>query len=148
MRYVAVVGSGECSPEIGSLAYEVGKELARRKAVVLCGGRGGVMAEVARGVREEGGLVIGILPGTSRSEGNPYLSFSLPTGLGEARNAVIACAADVLIAVGGGYGTLSEVALALKRGKKVIGLAFSFPGIPGVIPASSPSEAVDLALSP
>ncbi|MGO0122074.1 TIGR00725 family protein [Desulfothermobacter acidiphilus] len=148
MRYVAVVGSGECSEELARLAYEVGSGLARRGVVVICGGRGGVMAAAARGVQETGGVVIGLLPGTSRAEGNPYLTFSLPTGLGEARNAVIACAAEALIAVGGGYGTLSEVALALKRGKRVVGLAFSFPQLPGIITAATPEEAVEKALSP
>ncbi|MDI6631884.1 MAG: TIGR00725 family protein [Thermoanaerobacteraceae bacterium] len=144
--YVAVVGSAACSAELEALAYDVGRELARRKAVVLCGGRGGVMAAAARGVREGGGLAIGILPGSSRREANPYLSIALATDLGDARNAVIACAADAVIAVGGGYGTLSEVALALKKGKPVVALAFSFPEVRGIHRVKTPLEAVEVAL--
>lgn len=145
--YVAVVGSASCTPEVAELAYQVGFELARRNAVLLCGGREGVMAAAARGARDGGGLAVGILPGTDRSEGNLHLDIALPTGLGDARNAVIACAADAVIAVSGGYGTLSEVALALKKGKTVITLSFAFPEIPGVYPAETPFEAVELALN-
>jgi len=145
VSYIAVVGSTACPPEIETLAYSVGYELARRKAILLCGGRGGVMAAAARGAREGGGITVGILPGANRSEANPYLSIALPTGLGDARNAVIACAADAVIAIGGGYRTLSEVALALKKGKTVIALAFSFPEVPGIYPAKTPLEAVKMA---
>ncbi|HIE13117.1 MAG TPA: TIGR00725 family protein [Desulfotomaculum sp.] len=145
--YVAVVGSAACTPEISELAYRVGFEIAKRNAILLCGGRQGVMADAARGARDGGGIAVGILPGTSRSEANPYLGIALPTGLGDARNAVIACAADAVIAVSGGYGTLSEVALALKKGKPVVVLAFTFPQIPGVYPAKTPREAVELAIS-
>ncbi|MBO8127679.1 MAG: TIGR00725 family protein [Peptococcaceae bacterium] len=122
MYYIGVIGAAECSEEIARVAYEVGRGIAARGAVLICGGRGGVMEAAARGAREAGGVVIGILPGRDRSEGNPYLSFSIATGLGEARNAVIARACDALIAVSGGYGTLSEIGLALKMGKPVVGL--------------------------
>uniref|UniRef100_A0A7C1JN52 TIGR00725 family protein n=1 Tax=Ammonifex degensii TaxID=42838 RepID=A0A7C1JN52_9THEO len=144
--YIAVVGAASCTPEEETLAYHVGYEVARRGAILLCGGRGGVMAAAARGARDGGGLAVGILPGNDRSAANPYLHVALATGLGDARNAVIACAADAMIAVGGGYGTLSEVALALKKGKPVVGLAFSFPEIRGVQMAENPQAAVELAL--
>lgn len=120
--YIGVIGAGECTPEEAALAEEVGREIACRKAVLICGGRRGVMEAAAKGARQAGGLVIGILSGVSRREGNPYLTVALPTGLGDARNAVIACASDALIAISGGYGTLSEIGLALKMGKPVIGL--------------------------
>lgn len=108
------------------------------------------MEAASRGARQAGGLVVGILPGRHRKEGNPYLTVALPTGLGDARNAVIVCAADALIAIGGGYGTLSEIGLALKMGKPVIGLAtwkLERPGVSGgVRPASNAREAVELAI--
>lgn len=129
------------------MAYQVGLEIAKRNAILLCGGREGVMAAAARGARDGGGIAVGILPGTDRSEANPHLSIALPTGLGDARNAVIACAADAVVAVSGGYGTLSEVALALKKRKPVVVLAFNFPKIHGVYPAKTPYEAVELAIN-
>ncbi|HAU32642.1 MAG: hypothetical protein XD78_1478 [Desulfotomaculum sp. 46_296] len=121
--YIGVVGAGECTEKEASLAGEVGFEIAKRGAVLICGGRGGVMEASAKGARRADGIVIGILPGRSRSESNPFLTIALPTGLGDARNAVITCAADVLIAISGGYGTLSEIGLALKMGKPVVGLS-------------------------
>jgi hypothetical protein len=96
--------------------------IAEMGAVLICGGRGGVMDAAAKGATDAGGTVIGILPGDDPSEGNPYLSFAIATGLGDARNAVIARTSDILVAVSGGYGTLSEIGLALKMGKPVIGL--------------------------
>lgn len=147
--YVGVIGAGECTPPEASLAEEVGREVARRGGVVLCGGRRGVMEAAAKGAQQAGGLVVGILPGTDRREGNPYLTVALATGLGDARNAVIACASDVLIAVAGGYGTLSEIGFALKMGRPVVGLftwELSRAGRPfAVHRAESAREAVDLA---
>ncbi len=147
--YIGVIGAGECTPQEASLAEEVGREIARRGAVLICGGRRGVMEACARGAQQAGGLVVGILPGVSRREGNPYLTVALPTGLGDARNAVIACASDVLIAISGGYGTLSEIALALKMGKPVVGLFTWELTRPGrcfaVHRAGSAAEAVELA---
>ncbi|RJX19171.1 MAG: TIGR00725 family protein [Ammonifex sp.] len=145
-RCVAVVGSAVCTEEIAKCAYDVGYELARRKAIIICGGRGGVMAAAAHGARDGGGTSVGILPGRDRNDAAPHLSVALPTGLGDARNAVIACAADAVIAIGGGFGTLSEVALALKKEKPVVGLLFSFREIAGVYQAKTPQEAVDIAL--
>ncbi|MDY6825638.1 MAG: TIGR00725 family protein [Bacillota bacterium] len=122
MVYVTVVGGALCSKEEREMARQVGSEVARRGGVVICGGGSGVMEAAAEGAAQAGGIVIGILPGSSTLEGNPHLSFAVATGLGEARNAVIARTADAMIAVGGEFGTLSEIALALKMGKPVVGL--------------------------
>ena len=122
MFYIAVVGSSQCGPALASPAEEVGAEIARRGSVLVCGGGGGVMESAARGARKQGGMVLGILPGEDPREGNSFLTLAAATGLGEARNAIIARTADALIAVGGEYGTLSEIALALKMGKPVVGL--------------------------
>lgn len=148
--YIAVIGAGECDQHTAGLAYEVGREIARRQAVLVCGGLGGVMAAAARGAAEAGGLVVGLLPGTSRAEGNPYLTVAIATGLGEARNALVVRASDAVIAIAGGYGTLAEIGLALKMGLPVIGLdtwEISRRGArdPGIILASTPAEAVELA---
>jgi uncharacterized protein (TIGR00725 family) len=127
------------------VAEEVGRLLARRGAVVVCGGLGGVMEAACRGARSEGGVAVGILPGLDRGAANPHVSVAVATGLGEARNALVVRAADALIAVGGAYGTLSEIALALKAGKPVIGLGTW--EIDGVERADEPEAAVDLALT-
>ncbi len=147
--YIGVIGAGQCDAATAALAEEVGREIAVRGGILICGGRGGVMEAAARGARAAGGLVVGILPGASRREGNPHLTVAIATGLGDARNAVIACAADALIAVAGGFGTLSEIGLALKMGRPVVGLrtwrcAGGDAGWP-VIEATTPAEAVELA---
>lgn len=121
-RYVAVCGPGDATPEEAGAAREIGRLLAEAGAVVVCGGLGGVMDAAADGARAAGGTVVGILPGKTRRGASRHLTVALPTGMGEARNALIARAADALIAVGGGFGTLSEIALALKMGKPVVGL--------------------------
>lgn len=120
--YIAVIGAAQCDPVLASLAEKVGREIAGRGGILVCGGGSGVMEAASRGAREQGGAVLGILPGKDRRSGNPHLSLAVATGLGEARNAVIARTVDVVIAVGGAYGTLSEIALALKMDKPVIGL--------------------------
>jgi uncharacterized protein (TIGR00725 family) len=139
---VAVIGPGD-EPSVA--AAEVGRLLAERGAVVVCGGRGGAMEAACRGAKDAGGLTVGILPGSDRAEANPYVDVVLPTGLGEARNALVVGAADVVIAIGGGYGTLSEIALALKARKRVIGVGTW--EIEGVTAAESPGAAVAAALS-
>jgi uncharacterized protein (TIGR00725 family) len=140
--YVAVIGPGG---EVEDAAAEVGRLVAERGAVVVCGGLGGTMEAACRGAKDAGGLTVGILPGSDRSQANPFVDVALPTGLGEARNALVVRAADVVIAVGGGYGTLSEIALALKAGKRVIGL--DTWEIEGVVPAEGPEAAVSAALT-
>jgi uncharacterized protein (TIGR00725 family) len=143
-RYVAVVGGSQPSAAHARAAEAVGEQLARAGAVVINGGGGGVMAAVSRGARRAGGLVIGILPGEERGEANEFVSVALATGLGELRNGLIVRAADVVLAVGGAYGTLSEVALALATGVPVVGLESW--GIEGVEAAVSPEAAVARAL--
>ena len=138
-----MVGAGDAGPEERESAAEVGRLLGERGAVLVCGGLGGVMEAACRGAKEGGGTTVGILPGLDRSEANPYVDVAVPTGLGEARNALVVRAADALIAVAGGYGTLSEVALALKTGKPVVGLG-SFD-LDGMVQAGSPAEAVEAA---
>ena len=118
--------------------------MARRGAVLLCGGLGGVMAAAAAGAKEAGGVSIGILPDPDRRRANPYLTYSIPTNLAHARNVLIATAADALIAVDGNYGTISEAAIALKLGKPVIALQCAWD-LPGLKPAATPQEAVALA---
>lgn len=119
---IAVVGGAACTPEEARHAEEIGRLLALANAVVLTGGRGGVMEAASRGAVQAGGLTVGILPGESESQANPWVALSIITGLGEARNAVLVRTAEAVIAVGGEYGTLSEIALALKFGRPVVGL--------------------------
>lgn len=122
----------------------MGRLLARCGAVLVSGGLGGVMEAACRGARGEGGTTVGILPGLGREAANPHLTVALATGLGEARNALVVRAADALIAVGGAYGTLSEIALALKAGKRVIGIETW--AIAGVEAVAGPAEAVEAVL--
>jgi len=143
---VAVIGGGrERSRRVLAAARAVGAEIARRNAILISGGLGGVMRSAARGAREEGGITVGLLPGEARGGENPFISIPIATGLGIARNAIIARSADALVAVGGEYGTLSEIALALQLKKTVVGLGSW--DIPGVVPAETPEEAVALALA-
>jgi uncharacterized protein (TIGR00725 family) len=143
--YVAVVGAGDASNAELEAAETVGRELARRGVVVVCGGLGGVMAAVCRGAASAGGLTVGILPGADRSAANEWVRVAIPTGLGEVRNALVVRAADAVVAVGGAYGTLSEIALALKRGIPVVGLGTW--EIDGVERVDSPADAVAAALA-
>jgi uncharacterized protein (TIGR00725 family) len=142
---VAVVGPGDAAQEEIDGAEAVGRALAGRGAVVVCGGLGGAMEAACRGAKEAGGTTVGLLPGLDRAAANPWVDVAVPTGLGEARNALVPRAADALIAVGGGYGTLSEIALALKAGKPVTGLG-SWE-IDGVRPAADAEQAVETVLS-
>lgn len=120
---ISVIGAGgDITPEETSTAIELGREIARRGAVVVCGGLGGVMSAVARGAKEEGGLTIGILPGDDPDSANPFIDLAVVTDMGFARNVIVASSGDAVIAVGGKFGTLSEIAFALIRQKPVIGL--------------------------
>ena len=140
-RIVAVCGAGDCDQAVWELAKKTGEVLAKNKMTLLCGGLGGVMTAAAQGAREAGGLTIGLLPGSDPEDANPFIDLPLATGLGSARNALIARAAQAIIALPGKSGTLSEVALGLKMGKPVIGLT-AWAEIDGVIIASRPEEAV------
>jgi len=149
---IAVVGAGQCTPQEAEIAEAVGQELARRGAILICGGRGGVMEAACRGAKASGGQTVGILPGVSRYEANPYVDVPIVTGLGEARNLIIVRSADAVIAVGGEYGTLSEIAFALKLGVPVVGLGtweLSKGGlsVDAILRAASPVEAVEQALA-
>jgi len=144
--YIGVIGAGKCGADLAEIAYEVGKEIALGGAVLVCGGKGGVMEAACRGCREAGGVSLGILPGENRQEANAYLSYALPTGMGAMRNFLVVRCSDVLISVSGKYGTLSETAIALKEGKRVIALRPPWR-CPGMEEAFSPREAVDKALN-
>jgi len=120
--YIAVVGAGSCGAEDAALAEEVGRRLAEAGATLVCGGLGGVMEAACRGSMAKGGMTVGLLPNDGRQSANPYVRVAIPTGLGEARNALVVRAADAVIATRGEFGTLSEIALALKIGKPVVGL--------------------------
>jgi uncharacterized protein (TIGR00725 family) len=122
----------------------VGRGLAERGVAVVCGGLGGVMEAACRGAKRAGGTTIGILPGSDRAAANEYVDVAIPTGLGEARNAIVVRAADALVAVGGGYGTLSEIAFALKAGRRVVGLGTW--DVDGVEAAASPAAAVEAVM--
>jgi uncharacterized protein (TIGR00725 family) len=150
--FLAIVGSAICDLETAALAEEVGREIAHLGAVLICGGRGGVMEAACRGARSAGGTTVGILPGTDRAQANPYVDIPIITGLGEARNALVVRSADAVIAVHGGYGTLSEIALALKMGRPVVGLGTWQLRPPdrtesGLVTANSPAEAVQKAIA-
>lgn len=149
--HLAVVGAGQCEPALAALAEEVGRRLAERGAVLICGGLGGVMEAACRGAKSAGGTTVGLLPSLERADANPFVDVAIPTGLGEARNALVVRAADALIAVGGEFGTLAEIALALKAGKRVVGLRtwqLARDGAPvaGIEAALDPEDAVLRAL--
>ena len=120
--YVSVIGGEHCSKEIYEMAREVGRKIAEMGAVLITGGRGGVMEAASRGAKEKGGTTIGILPSDSRQEGNKYLDYAIVTGIGYARNVLVVLNGDIIIASEGHYGTLSEIAFALEFGKPVYGL--------------------------
>jgi len=151
-KIVGVIGSTKADPDLLILAEEVGAEIAKRGAAVVCGGLSGVMEAVCKGARREGGLTIGIIPSDEKSDANPYVQIPIVTGMGMGRNVMLVKTSDVLIAVGGEFGTLSEIAHALNIGKKVIGLrtwslekARDRP-IPNLIVAGDPKEAVEIAM--
>ena len=122
----------------------MGRELGSRGVVLLCGGLGGAMEAACRGAKEAGGTTVGILPGADRADANEFVDVAIPTGLGEGRNAILVRSAEAMVAIGGGYGTLSEIALALRRGNRVVGLGTW--DIEGVEPAGSPEAAVEAVL--
>ncbi len=152
-RYVAVCGSSIGTEEELARAEEVGRLLAEARAIVLCGGLGGVMDAAAGGAKAAGGTSVGLLPGEDREGASDHLTVALPTGMGETRNALIIRAADAVIAIGGEWGTLSEIAFAMRTGKRVVGLGTwelskSGRSADGILSATTPEEAVRLALEP
>ncbi|MFB0559163.1 MAG: TIGR00725 family protein [Dehalococcoidales bacterium] len=150
--FIAVIGGGECSPQEAEMAEAVGRELARQGAILVCGGLGGVMEAACKGASSEGGVTIGILPGDNYQAANPYVQIPIVTGIGYARNVAVVKSARAVIAIGGSYGTLSEISHALQSNIPVIGLntwSLSRNGQPdnSIIPAQNPTEAVNKALS-
>lgn len=141
---IGVIGGGACSRQDYAAAVEVGRWIAQRGGVVICGGLGGVMEAACKGAAEAGGLTVGILPGSDPGEANPYVQIPIATGMGIGRNILIVRTAAALIAVDGRYGTLSEIAYALQLGKPVFGLN-SWNDIPGVVAVADPEEAVERA---
>lgn len=149
---IAVIGGSRCTPEEARTAEGVGRELARRGITVVCGGLKGVMEAVARGAAAEGGKTIGILPGSSPEDANPHIQIPIVTGMGYARNAIVARSGRAVIAVGGSFGTLSEIAFALQGGIPVVGIGTwemsrNGEGKDCIIRASTPEEAVGKALA-
>jgi hypothetical protein len=142
--YVAVVGPSDATSQERRAAEAIGRALAEAGGIVLCGGLGGVMEAACHGADAAGGMTVGLLPGTDRAAANDYLQIALPTGLGELRNGLIIRAADAVIAVGGAYGTLSEIALALRTDVPVIGLETW--DVEGIERVDTPAEAVKSAL--
>ncbi len=138
---ISVIGAGYCDNNIYSIAEDVGRLIAQKGAVIITGGLGGVMEAASKGAKEAGGTTVGILPGFSKEEANPYVTIPVITGMSHARNIIIVRSADAVIAVAGEYGTLSEIAIALKLGKPVIGIN-TWKNIDGVINVNSPEEAI------
>jgi uncharacterized protein (TIGR00725 family) len=149
---VGVCGAGHCDTALAALAEAVGRQLATAGVALVCGGLGGVMAAACRGARAAGGITIGILPGADTADANPHVLVPIATALGEARNALIVRTADVVIAIGGEYGTLSEIALARKIGRVVIGLQTwdlgrDAAGEPHIVAVATAEDAVAEALA-
>ncbi|NPB06160.1 MAG: TIGR00725 family protein [Aquificae bacterium] len=121
MRTIAVIGSSQANAEEYAVAYQLGKELARLGLTVVCGGRTGVMEAVCKGAKEEGGLTVGIMPSYDGHEANPYVDLKINTGMNWNRNPIVVASGEMVVAIGGSYGTLSEIAYALILGKLVLG---------------------------
>jgi uncharacterized protein (TIGR00725 family) len=142
---IGVIGSGACDAGVAAVARRVGELIAGSGAVLVCGGLGGVMEAAASGAAEAGGVTVGILPSSDPGAASSGIQIAIPTGLGEARNAVVVGASDAVIAIAGGWGTLSEAAFCLKNGVPLITLDSGLPSLP-VPEAESPESAVEWAL--
>ncbi|MFH1783507.1 MAG: TIGR00725 family protein [bacterium] len=138
--FIGVIGASKCDSKTAALAERVGEQIAKAGAHLVCGGLGGVMEHAAKGAREAGGTTIGILPGKDKKEANPYIDIPIVTGLSYARNILVVSTCDVVIALPGKYGTLSEIAFALNIGKSVIGIETW--DIPGIIKADDAEDAL------
>lgn len=144
---IAVVGDGRCPKEVADRAEAVGRALAEAGAVLVCGGLGGVMEAACRGAKREGGTTIGILPGLVPGDANPFVDIPIVTGMGQNRNLLVVASAGAVVAVSGGYGTLSEIALALKHGIPVVGLGTWPLGEEHIETAETPADAAAKALA-
>jgi len=142
---IAVIGAGDAPADVCALAFEVGRAIATRGAVLVCGGRGGVMESAAAGAREEGGHTIGVIPGNDRRAANRHIEFAIATGMGQARNAIVVGSADAVVALAGESGTLSEIGLAIKIGRPVVALN-AWDQLAGLHRATSAETAVAMAL--
>lgn len=142
MKMIGVIGAGNCNNEIYELAREVGVGVGKMGAILVCGGLGGVMEGACRGACEAGGQTVGILPGPDRAHANMYVTIPIVTDLGHARNILVVRSSDILVAISGGYGTLSEISIALKLGKPVIGL-HTWPNMEGIHYVTTPEDAID-----
>lgn len=143
--FIGVIGAGDCSEEISQTARQVGERIAEAKAVLICGGLGGVMEAACQGAKSKGGTTVGILPGTDKSQANAYVDFPIVTGLGEGRNLLMVRNSDAIVALPGEFGTLSEIAFSLRLGKPVVGLS-TWEVSDRIIKAKNPKEAVGIAL--
>ena len=142
---IAVIGAGSCSARQAEQAAQAGKYIAEHDGVVVCGGRTGIMEAVCRGASEAGGVTIGILPSDDPNEANPYVQYAIPTGIGEARNAIVVRTGDAVLAFPGRFGTLSEIALALKMGRPVVSVG-SWEVDESIVRVADPLEAAAKAL--
>jgi uncharacterized protein (TIGR00725 family) len=142
---IAVIGAGKCSKKLGDMAALVGKHIAENGGIVVCGGMGGIMEGAARGAKEAGGITIGILPTGDKADANEFIDYAIATGFGEARNIMVVRSADAVVAFPGKYGTLSEMAFALKAGKPVISISAWKLG-DEIRQVDDPVEAAKLAL--
>ncbi len=141
-RQVAVIGAGACDETVAALARQVGRLLASAGQVLLCGGLGGVMAAAARGARENGGVTIGIVPGSDRGQANPDIDYEIVTGLGHCRNFLLIYSADGVVALPGAEGTLAEIAIARKLGKPLVAVGSHWAYLPGISCFPTPETAV------
>ncbi len=146
MRRIGIIGAGRCDETIYDLAYSVGQMVAERGAILYCGGLGGVMEASAKGAVSKGGVTVGILPGAKASDANDYIKIPVVTGMGHARNVILVRSCEALIAISGSHGTLSEIALALKMWKPVVGL-YTWKNILDVHYVKTAEEAVEKAFS-
>ncbi len=144
LRRIGIIGAGLCDQETADIAEKIGRMVAEKGAILYCGGLGGVMEAAAKGAYQAGGVTVGVLPGAKASDANPYIKVPVVTGMGHARNVVLVRSCEVLIAVSGSHGTLSEIALALKMWKPVIGLN-TWPNIADVHYVQTAEEAVEKA---
>ena len=141
---IGVIGAGDAAGDEYETAFETGREIARRKFTLVCGGMGGVMEAACRGAKSEGGLTLGIIPGELKNEANPYVDIPIVTGMGHGRNIIVVRSSDAVIAIGGSFGTLSEIAFALRLGIPVIGIR-TWDVSSDIKQAENPREAVEMA---
>jgi len=141
-KIIGVIGAGSCDDRIYSIAEEMGRRIAESGAALICGGLGGVMEAASKGAKEAGGLTIGILPGFDKADANSYIDIPIVTGLSHEEMSLVVRSSDIVIAIAGGYGTLSEIALSLKMGKTVIGIE-TWEGVDDIIRVKNPDEAME-----